>query len=91
LGSPQGEIEWSRFAAVMQQTLDFCTPCGSKAAWLKRSKSTGLPSRVPVDDWHELVGDATIGDAILDRLVHHAHRRLAPETSTPEVVLATTE
>ena len=24
--------------------------------------------------WHELVGDPTIGDAILDRVVHRAHR-----------------
>jgi len=29
---------------------------------------------VPVDHWHECVGDATFGDAIMDRLVHHAHR-----------------
>jgi DNA replication protein DnaC len=27
-----------------------------------------------IDDWHELVGDPTIGDAILDRVVHRAHR-----------------
>jgi DNA replication protein DnaC len=24
--------------------------------------------------WHELIGDPTIGDAILDRVVHRAHR-----------------
>jgi DNA replication protein DnaC len=27
-----------------------------------------------VTRWHELVGDPTIGDAILDRVVHRAHR-----------------
>jgi DNA replication protein DnaC len=29
---------------------------------------------VPVDKWHELIGDPTYADAILDRIVHNAHR-----------------
>jgi DNA replication protein DnaC len=29
---------------------------------------------VPVADWHGLIGNATYADAILDRLVHNAHR-----------------
>lgn len=33
-----------------------------------------VTSQVPVNRWHELVGDPTIGDAILDRVVHRAHR-----------------
>ena len=33
-----------------------------------------MTSQVPVTRWHELVGDPTIGDAILDRVVHRAHR-----------------
>jgi DNA replication protein DnaC len=33
-----------------------------------------VTSQVPVSRWHELVGDPTIGDAILDRVVHRAHR-----------------
>jgi len=33
-----------------------------------------VTSQVPVARWHELVGDLTIGDAILDRVVHRAHR-----------------
>ena len=37
-------------------------------------KATLVTSQVPVDHWHEIVGDATFGDAILDRLVHNAHR-----------------
>jgi DNA replication protein DnaC len=36
--------------------------------------ATLITSQIPTDHWHELVGDATFGDAILDRLVHHAHR-----------------
>ncbi len=33
-----------------------------------------LTSQIPVDRWHDLIGDPTIGDAILDRIVHNAHR-----------------
>jgi DNA replication protein DnaC len=33
-----------------------------------------VTSQVPVARWHELMGDPTIGDAILDRVVHRAHR-----------------
>ena len=33
-----------------------------------------VTSQIPVGRWHELVGDPTIGDAILDRVVHRAHR-----------------
>jgi DNA replication protein DnaC len=33
-----------------------------------------VTSQVPVARWHELVGDPSIGDAILDRVVHRAHR-----------------
>lgn len=37
-------------------------------------RATLVTSQLPVEHWHEQVGDATFGDAILDRLVHHAHR-----------------
>jgi len=37
-------------------------------------RATLLTSQVPIEHWHECVGDATFGDAIMDRLVHHAHR-----------------
>ena len=37
-------------------------------------KSTLVTSQVPVADWHGLIGHATYADAILDRLVHNAHR-----------------
>lgn len=36
--------------------------------------STVVTSQLPVSLWHESIGDATLGDAILDRLVHNAHR-----------------
>jgi DNA replication protein DnaC len=37
-------------------------------------RATLVTSQIPVEHWHEIVGDATFGDAILDRLVHNAHR-----------------
>ena len=36
--------------------------------------STLIISQVPVEAWHQLIGEATIADAILDRLVHNAYR-----------------
>jgi DNA replication protein DnaC len=36
--------------------------------------STLVTSQLPVDHWHEIIGDPTVADAILDRLVHNAHR-----------------
>ncbi|MEH6705213.1 MAG: ATP-binding protein, partial [Galbibacter orientalis] len=37
-------------------------------------KSTIIASQLPVINWHEIIGEQTIADAILDRLVHSAHR-----------------
>jgi DNA replication protein DnaC len=38
------------------------------------TRSTILTSQLPVSRWHEQIGDPTIADGILDRLVHNAHR-----------------
>lgn len=37
-------------------------------------KSTLVTSQLPIDHWHEQIGDPTLADAILDRLVHSAHK-----------------
>lgn len=37
-------------------------------------RSTLVTSQLPVDKWHEYLGDPTLADAIMDRLVHNAHR-----------------
>ena len=39
-----------------------------------QTRSTVLTSQLPVSRWHEQIGDPTIADGILDRLVHNAHR-----------------
>lgn len=33
-----------------------------------------ITSQLPLDTWHDIIGDPTIADAILDRIVHNAHR-----------------
>jgi len=33
-----------------------------------------ITSQVPIKQWHDIIGDPTIADAILDRIVHNAHR-----------------
>jgi len=37
-------------------------------------RSTIITSQLPVESWHAVIGDPTYADAILDRLVHNAHR-----------------
>lgn len=37
-------------------------------------RSTLVTSQLPVDTWHEYLGEPTLADAILDRLVHNAYR-----------------
>jgi DNA replication protein DnaC len=37
-------------------------------------RSTIVTSQLPVAEWHAAIGDATLADAILDRIVHNAHR-----------------
>ncbi len=37
-------------------------------------RSTIITSQLPVAQWHEVIGEQTIADAVLDRIVHHAYR-----------------
>jgi DNA replication protein DnaC len=38
------------------------------------SRSTILTSQIPREKWHDYLGDATVADAILDRIIHNAHK-----------------
>ena len=38
------------------------------------ARSTIATSQLPVEEWHAVIGDATLADAILDRLVHNAYK-----------------
>jgi DNA replication protein DnaC len=44
-------------------------------------RATLVTSQLPFDHWHESIGDPTFADAILDRLVHQAHRLILKGTS----------
>jgi DNA replication protein DnaC len=37
-------------------------------------RATVVTSQPPIEHWHEALGDATIADAVLDRLLERAHR-----------------
>lgn len=37
-------------------------------------RATLIASQLPIEHWHEYIGEATLADAILDRLLHGAHR-----------------
>ena len=36
--------------------------------------ATLITSQIPGDRWHDLIGEPTLADAILDRIIHNAHR-----------------
>ncbi|MCP4706626.1 MAG: ATP-binding protein, partial [candidate division Zixibacteria bacterium] len=36
--------------------------------------STLITSQIPIENWHDTIGDPTLADAILDRVVHNAHK-----------------
>jgi DNA replication protein DnaC len=49
---------------------DFLEICDTRY----QARSTLLTSQLPVANWHTQIGDPTLADSILDRLVHNAHR-----------------
>jgi DNA replication protein DnaC len=48
-----------------------CSKSSKIATWQLFKLAT---SQFPVDHWHDAIGKRTVADAILDRLVHNAHR-----------------
>jgi DNA replication protein DnaC len=48
------------------------------------NRSTIITSQLPPSKWHEYLGDPTVGDAILDRLLHNAHRSVVKGSVPPE-------
>ena len=37
-------------------------------------RSTLIASQLPIEKWHKMIANPTVGDAILDRLVHNSHK-----------------
>jgi DNA replication protein DnaC len=72
---------WARIGVLVLDDFAMQALSGQQSADLleviedrAQRRSTIVTSQMPVKHWHEALGDATIADAILDRLVHNAHR-----------------
>lgn len=62
--------DWAMAPVAETEHRDFWESCEDRC----QTRSTILPSQLPVARWHEKVGDPTAADGILDRLVHNARR-----------------
>ena len=62
--------DWAMAPLAEPERRDFWEICEDRY----QVRSTILTSQLPVAHWHEQIGDPTLADGILDRLVHHAHR-----------------
>ena len=62
--------DWGTHSLADRQRLDLLEICEERY----RRRSTLITAQVPVAKWHDLIGEATIADAILDRVIHNAHR-----------------
>jgi DNA replication protein DnaC len=62
--------DWAMSSLSEPERRDFWEICEDRY----QVRSTVLTSQLPVSRWHEQIGDPTLADGILDRLVHNAHR-----------------
>ena len=62
--------DWAMAPLTEAERRDFLEICDARY----QTYSTLLTSQLPVASWHAQIGDPTIADSILDRLVHNAHR-----------------
>ena len=62
--------DWAMAPLAETERRDFWEICEDRY----QTRSTILTSQLPVTRWHEQIGDATVADGILDRMVHNAHR-----------------
>lgn len=62
--------DWAMAPLADSERRDFLEICDDRYS----IRSTVLTSQVPISHWHDQIGDPTIADSILDRLVHNAHR-----------------
>jgi DNA replication protein DnaC len=61
--------DWANAPLAETERRDFLEICEDRY----QLRSTILTSQIPVKRWHEQIGDPTLADSILDRLVHNAH------------------
>ena len=62
--------DWAMAPLTEAERRDFLEICDGRY----QVRSTLLTSQLPVASWHSQIGDPTVADSILDRLVHNAHR-----------------
>ena len=62
--------DWAMAPLADSERREFLELCDERY----QTRSTLLTSQLPVSAWHAHIGDPTVADSILDRLVHHAHR-----------------
>ena len=62
--------DWLNSALAETERRDFLEICEDRY----QLRSTILTSQIPLKRWHEQIGDPTLADSILDRLVHNAHQ-----------------
>jgi DNA replication protein DnaC len=62
--------DWAMAPLADSERRDFLEICDDRYG----IRSTVLTSQVPITHWHDQIGDPTVADSILDRLVHNAHR-----------------
>jgi len=62
--------DWGTHRLTDQQRLDLLEIFEERY----RRKSTLITAQLPVAQWHDMIGEPTIADAILDRIIHNAHR-----------------
>ena len=62
--------DWAMAPFTEVERRDFWEICEDRY----QVRSLILTSQLPVSKWHEQIGDPTLADGILDRIVHNAHR-----------------
>jgi len=62
--------DWGTHSLTDQQRLDLLEIFEERY----QRKSTLITAQLPVAQWHAMIGEPTIADAILDRIIHNAHR-----------------
>ena len=62
--------DWAMAPLTETERRDFWEICEDRC----QNRSMILTSQLPVAKWHEQIGDPTLADGILDRIVHNAHR-----------------
>ena len=62
--------DWGMAALDSQSRADLLEIINDRAS----SRATIITSQLPIEHWHEWIGNPTMADAMLDRLMQHYHR-----------------